>query len=100
MNPARGILNYAQNEEIQAVVFGKNGDSFIENNTLKRGHIYSWKEVEGILDHDYYCDYGEHTLPSMNVWTKSFIIFTTEYDGANSIGWIYRNPTSYEPEMF
>jgi len=97
INPANKILEKVSGEEIEAIVFGDGGDDFIENNTLERGRIYKWEEVVGVLSHEFDCDFGSDTLPGMNAWTKSYIIFVSEYDGSTSVGWFYRNPTAYEP---
>ena len=97
MNPAEKILEYAEDETIEAVVFGDGGTDFIEDNNLKLGYIYKWEEIKKILSHDFDCDFGSDALPAVNIWTKSFIIFVSEYDGSISIHRFYRNPTPYEP---
>jgi len=100
LNPAKEILEFAEGEPIEAVVFGDDGDYlFIVSNSLECGKLYTWEEVEGMLNHEYDCDFGEHTLPPMNIWTKSFLIYTSEYDGSNLIQWMYRNPTAYTPSF-
>jgi len=97
MNPEEKILEYAEGEAIEAVVFGDDGDNFIENNKLERGLIYKWEEVKKYLSHYFDCDFGSDALPAINIWTKSFIIFVSEYDGSVSIHRFYRNPTPYKP---
>lgn len=53
---------------------------------------------EALLDQEFHDDgFGGNESPNLCGWSPSWVVFSVNYDGAESIVWVPRNPTAHEP---
>lgn len=50
-----------------------------------------------VLDHAFDDGYGGTDSPNLCAWSPSFVVFSDQYDGAESIQWVPRNPIDHDP---
>lgn len=99
------ILKVAGDEPIESIVIGEMGWNTGYNSGGKPawsdviGKILTWEKAMPYLDYEYSDDYGAPDCQAIAAWTKTRVLFVSQYDGSTSIESIYRNPTEYLPEM-
>ncbi len=96
------IKDEAHDEPIKAVVIGKMGwgnESVPNSEKQPLGVILTWKEAKKWLNYEFSSDYGAPECNAIYAWTKTRVIFVSQYDGATRINSIPRNPTPTMPYM-
>lgn len=99
------IESTAEGEPIQAVVIGKTRwyDYGKENiptwDKQPRGKVISWEKAKEFLDYQFNSGFGAPGCNAIYAWTKSKVIFVSQYDGSTSIEWVPRDPIECNPEM-
>ena len=99
------ILEVANAEPIEGIVIGKMGwsdygkECVPQYDQQPKGKLLTWQEAEPLLTYDYDNGYGAPGCNSICAWTKSRVIFVTQYDGSTSINWMPRNPGDHMPKM-
>ena len=62
-------------------------------NTLTRFSNLS----DDILDRRFDDGFGGNETPDLCAWSDSFVIFSDNYDGAEGLLWVPRNPKAHQP---
>ena len=52
---------------------------------------------DDVLDRDFDDGFGGNQSPNLCAWSVNFVLFSDNYDGAESLQWVPRNPTTHEP---
>lgn len=93
-------------ETIQACVIGSAGwgrnDAIEELEPLiepVQGKVITWDEARPLLDYTYDSGYGAPTCHAVYLWTESYIVWVTQYDGATWLDSAPRNPVECYPHM-
>lgn len=91
-------------EPIEKVIIGEMGwnnygEEGKEIPKSKKGKVLSWEEARPMLDYDYYTGYGAPDCHAVYAYTKSYVIFVSQYDGATGIESIPRKPVKCDPSM-
>jgi hypothetical protein len=98
------ILAEANGEDIEAVVIG---NDLRKQKWMKRdwdpaledfNKVLPWKEARKYLDYQFDDSFGAAGCDPITAWTKSKVIFVSEYDGSTRIRSVPRHPTDHEPE--
>ena len=87
-------------EKIETIVFGASewDDRFDEWGLPETGRVVAIDHVEAaVLDHEFSDGYGGNESPNFAAWSPSFVVFSDNYDGAEGIVWVPRNPTDHQP---
>lgn len=50
-----------------------------------------------ILDHPFYPGFGGNNSPNLCAWSANWVLFSDNYDGAEGICWVPRNPLDHAP---
>jgi hypothetical protein len=90
------ILEVAGKEKIEAIVI-TNYDYGEKDKPAPP--VISWEEAIPILDYEYHAGFGGVDCHAICAWTKTRILFVSQYDGATHVEWMYRNPTSFIPDI-
>lgn len=104
-NFKQDILEAAGGEPILGVVIGEmgwgeyNSESVPLYNEQPKDKLLSWKKAEKFLDYEYDTGFGAPECNAVYVWTKTKVIFVSQYDGATSLHSVPRNPADVKPEM-
>lgn len=62
------------------------------------GRVIDFNRVpDEILDKEFDAGYGGNESPNLCAWSKSWVLFSDNYDGAESLEWVPRNPIDHEP---
>jgi hypothetical protein len=99
------ILEEAGDEPIEAIVIGEMGWGGDYNAEGKpawdevRGKILTWEEASPYLDYEYDDGYGATGCQAIAAWTKTRVLFVSQYDGSTTVESVYRNPTEHNPNM-
>jgi hypothetical protein len=103
---AQWIEEMADAEPVEAVVLGKMGsgtdyrsDEVPGYNEQLRNKVVTWSEAEPFLRYEFDDGFGLPRCQCITAWTKSWVIFIVQYDGATSPTRVPRNPVEHEPEM-
>jgi len=91
-------------ERIEAIVVGmhyNDPDKYSSTRSPKpnENKVLSREDGLAILDQDYDNGYGGADCYPMYAWTKSFVYFINEYDGATALGSVPRAPIDCKPEF-
>lgn len=74
------------------------GESFLDTEKCVVGqppHVHREEDViptEDWLDREFNCGYGSAEGHAFTLWTKNRVYFPTEYDGAEGVASVPRNP--------
>ena len=109
-NLVKWIEDEAGNEKITAVVIGPVGGEHMfgdddvdnevgEKETRPLGKVMMWSEAKELLNYEFSSDFGCVGCHAVYVWTKSSVLFVTQYDGSTSLGSVPRHPVDVIPEM-
>lgn len=99
------LMEAANGEAIEAVVLGEMGwgdygSAAVPNYALQpKGQVLTWEQALPWISYEFNDGYGSPGCNAVNAWTKSRVIWVTQYDGSTSTSWAYRNPTALMPEM-
>ena len=99
------ITKSVQGEEVESVVFGEMGwgdyksDEVPNYETCPKGKRLSLEEASPWLDYEFNSGYGAPGCQAIYVWTKSFVFFVSQYDGATGPNIIPRHPVDVMPDM-
>lgn len=99
------ILNAAEGQNVEAVVIGEMGwgDYNSENvpnyDKCPKGVVLKWEDALPFLKYKFYHGYGSPGCQAIYAWTKSWVIFIAQYDGATSPHRVPRNPIDIMPTM-
>lgn len=89
----------ATSETPTYIVFGWGDYGYHSENwpTLPDG-VKAWSELSAeILDFGFDDGFGGNDSPNLCAWSDSFVIFSDNYDGAESLAWVPREPIAHEP---
>jgi hypothetical protein len=88
-------------EQIEAVVIGGHPDHPLGEPATMVENVVSYSRSNWIakLDYEFDSGFGCAGCHPITAWTKSFVIFIFEYDGATQLMHTYRNPTDHEPDF-
>lgn len=50
-----------------------------------------------VLDREFDDGYGGNDSPNLCAWSDNWVLFSDNYDGAESLQWVPRNPVDHEP---
>lgn len=53
--------------------------------------------LDVLLDREFDAGYGGNDSPNLCAWSDNWVLFSDDYDGAESLCWIPRNPTAHAP---
>jgi hypothetical protein len=105
-NLKQWILEVANGEPVEAVTIGRMGwggnynSEFVPSyDAIPKNKAMPWDEAAKWLDYDFDSDYGSVKCQAIYAWTKSRVIFVSQYDGSTSINYVPRNPSDEEPRM-
>ena len=100
------ILSVAENEEIEGIVLGEmDWDDDYESEEIQsykkypKNKLLSWEEALPFISYEFCSGYGAPGCQAITAWTKSKVIFVSQYDGSTRIEFVPRNPCDCEPEM-
>lgn len=103
------ILKVADGEPVEAIVIGKptqalNIASHIDATWARQDEskfyrVLTWEEAEPLIDYSFDSSYGTPRCHAVTAWTKTRVIFVSQYNGATSIEYTPRNPTNHTPSM-
>lgn len=62
------------------------------------GKPFCFGDVRDYFDYEYDTGFGGADCNAIYLYTKSFIVFVSEYDGATSVSSIPRNPIECDPD--
>lgn len=54
-------------------------------------------EFADVLDFEFNSDFGSTGSPNLCGWSPSWVIFSDEYDGSETLQWVPRFPTDHQP---
>lgn len=99
------ILAETEGEDIEAIVIGQYGwGGFLEEERenkveVVQSRVLTWVEAAPMLDYSYETGYGSPKCHAVTAWTKSYVLFVSQYDGATSVERVPRNPVNHKPNM-
>lgn len=99
------LLEEADNEPIEAIVFGRmgwgeyNSDSWPNYAAMPKGEILTLDQAMSWLTQQFDNGFGAPSCPSILAWTKSWVISVSQYDGSTSPFKLPRNPSNIVPDM-
>ncbi len=103
------ILKVANGEPIEAIVIGKPVQASLvtppadipwaHQDESNFNRVLSWHEAEPLIDYPFDSSYGLPRCHAVTAWTKSRVIFVSQYNGATSIEYAPRNPVNHMPSM-
>lgn len=101
---AKWIEKMADGEAIEGVVIGHfNGWGSDDDRERipadMRTVVLSWEDAKPHLSYTFDNGFGGADCHPVYAWTKSWVIFINEYDGATGPGRIPRNPVPCEPSF-
>ena len=64
-----------------------------------KGKVLTWEDARPWLDYETDYGYGAPKHNSVYCWTKNWVLFFSQYDGATNVNCIPRNPVDIMPEM-
>lgn len=50
-----------------------------------------------VLDHKFDSGFGMAESPNLCGWSETYVVFSKEYDGAESLDWVPRHPVAHRP---
>ena len=50
-----------------------------------------------VFDRDFDAGFGGNESPNLCAWSASYVVFSDNYDGAEDIRWVPRNPSDHTP---
>lgn len=91
------------NEQVESIVIGKyvNYDNNFDGKSIPLDMLQKpidWDLAKQVLNYNYDTGYGGADCNAIYLYTKSFIVFVSEYDGATSVNCIPRNPIECNPD--
>ena len=108
-NLKQWILRAADGESIEAIVIGKPTQATVippkvnatwaRQDDSKFNKVLTWQEAEPLIDYPFDSSYGLPRCHAVTAWTKSRVIFISQYNGATSIEYAPRNPVNHMPSM-
>ncbi len=101
------ILRAANGEPIEAIVIGSMGKRkqtpknvpWMKQDRSKWNKVLKWEEAAPLIDYDFNSSYGVPGCQAVTAWTKSRVIFVSQYNGSTSIEYAPRHPEDHEPAM-
>lgn len=94
-------LATCDDETVEAVVVGRyeswyQGDNKNFPDSLSERPV-SWDEVKEYFNYEYDDGYGGAECHPLYIYTKSYILYVSEYDGSTAVCKIPRNPIKCSP---
>lgn len=90
----------ASGENIECVVLGYDGNRHIAQEwpTVRNGELVQFRDLgEEILDHEFDDDYGVNNSPNLCAWSPSWVLFSDNYDGSETLRSMPRYPVAHQP---
>lgn len=94
---AQDIEKVAGSESIDAVVIGPRGDRWFDEEPKEPQTVLSWNEARSQLDYRYDDGFGGAECHRIYAWTRTRVLFVSEYDGATTVMSVPRNPEASKP---
>ncbi len=104
-NLLKWVEGAAEGEPVEAVVIGEMGwgdygkEHVPHYDPTVFGKVLPWAEAQPYLDYDFDSGYGAPGCQAIYAWTKSWVIFISQYDGSTRCNRIPRNPVDCIPNM-
>jgi len=91
----------ADGQTLEGIVFGRHYNDWIDDYTPHPAEDTLVEPEVGlaVLDEEFHCGHGGADCRPMFAWTATKVYFIHEYDGATTLVWVPRNPTSIAPEF-
>jgi hypothetical protein len=91
-------------ETVETVVIGTfGGGGYREDERAvppnKTGVPLAWGEGRPLLDYAYDPGYGAPDCHAVAAYTRTHVLFVSQYDGATSVESMRRDPAPFEPSM-
>lgn len=102
---AQDIESAANGEPIEAIVIGEKGWGEWDDEANEyvpppyAGRVLTWDDARPLLDYVYDRGWGAPDCHAITAYTRSYIIFVSQYDGSTHVNSIPRNPTPHMPIM-
>lgn len=99
------LIEAANGEEIIAVVIGELGwgdykkEKVPNYDEQPKNKVLSWQEAIKWIDYEFYSGHGSPRCNAITAWTKNWVFFIVQYDGATSLCSVPRNPIDHVPDM-
>jgi hypothetical protein len=101
------IAELSDGESVEGVVIGGGGWSVDMDGRIptwamqdaKRNKLLTFEEAKPLLDYEFNSGYGAPECNAITVWTKSWVIAVSQYDGSTSPFRLPRNPIDHVPDM-
>ena len=90
------------NERPTHIVFGW-GDRYgiADDNDgwdIEEDHIVTFDDVpDSIMDREFDDGFGGNDTPNLCAWSRSWVIFSENYDGAEGLQWVPNSPSHHNP---
>ena len=95
------IEELADGEAVEAVVIGKPSWGNDAPPRLEHLHnvVLAWEQARPLLDYEFNDGFGAPQCNAIAVWTRSWVIAVSTYDGSTSPFRLPRHPVDHVPEM-
>lgn len=99
------ILELANGEMIEGVVIGgmgweDYGSEAVPQYALQvHGKVLPWDAAGPMLDYDFDAGYGAPGCNAVTVWTRSWVMAVSQYDGSTHLFRLPRHPVDHTPIM-
>jgi hypothetical protein len=99
------ILQQADGDPVEAVVLGEMGGGHYGSEVVSGhqeppiGRVMSFDKAAPFLSYEFYDGFGSVGCHAIYAWTRTKVIFVSQYDGATTIQSVPRNPKDCLPEM-
>lgn len=85
-------------ETVQTIVFGDIPTKWLPFD-LELGEILQVDQISSvIMDRVFDNSYGIIESPTFCGWSDNFVVFNDDYDGAEDVCWVPRNPQNHYPQ--
>jgi len=65
---------------------------------INDNRMWWWDEIPAsVLDRRFDAGYGSTDSPNLCAWSKSFVLFSDDYDGSEELRWLPRHPVAHQP---
>lgn len=96
-------VEFVAGEPVEAVVIGKDPWNAENAPSLKSasviGKLLPWSEARSLLSYRWYDGFGSAGCHAVVAWSKSRVVFVSEYDGSTTVTSVPRNPEACNPDM-
>ena len=90
----------ATGEVPESVIFGEEEYSYVLDDwpPIPTGSVLGLDEVpDEVWDQEFDDWFGEIRSPNFCAWSKNYVVFSDDYDGAEGVCWLPRHPVVHVP---